>query len=342
MRLRVSETQAKIVRLIGPRKLVFEDHVLNLEKLSDYQVSAETVSSAISPGTELGAYTGTQPLRHDVKPYPRLLGYCNVSRVINTGSNVEVCKPGDRIITFQSHRSHFVIDEKQVIVVVPENVASDVATVTYLFHLGYNALLQAGAVAGTNLAVIGLGVLGLGAISISKLSGMRVAAISDQSCQLERARSMGAELTSNRENALKSLEIFSGEPGLDLVILTTNSWDDYLLALKALRRGGQICLIGFPGRNSKNPAFNPFAPELFYQKQLTVKAVGFSPVSDVPSHDIRFTDKRNMRFLIEKIAEGILPAEKLISEKYPAENLETAYRNLLAHKDNPVTYVMKW
>lgn len=338
----MSETQARIVRLAGPRQLVFEEHVLDMENLSDFQVAAETEFSAISPGTELGAYTGAPPLRNDVNPYPRLQGYCNVSKVINTGSNVSVCKPGDRIITFQSHRSHFVIDEKQVVAVVPENVTSDIATVTYLFHLGYNALLQAGAVAGTNLAVIGLGVLGLGAVAMGKLSGMRVAAISDQDCQLERAGSMGAQITSDRENALNKLDTFSGEPGLDLVILTTNSWDDYLLALKAVRRGGQICLIGFPGRNSENPAFNPLAPELFYQKQLTVKAVGFSPASDVPPHDIRFTDKRNMRFLIEKIAEGVLPAEKLISAEYPAEDLETAYRDLLAHKDNPVTYVLKW
>jgi threonine dehydrogenase-like Zn-dependent dehydrogenase len=336
------KTSAKVVRLTAPRELNFELQSLDMVNLGEYQVAAKTEFSAISPGTELGAYTGANPLRTDINPYPRLQGYCNVSKVLNTGSSVNSCKSGDRIITFQSHRSHFLIDEKQVVAVVPDKVPSDIASVTYLFHLGYNALLQAGAVAGTNIAVIGMGVLGLGAIAMGKLSGMRVAAISDHECQVDRATLMGAQVTSNRINAPNILEDFSGEPGLDLVIQTTNSWDDYLLALKAVRRGGQICLIGFPGRETEGPGFNPFSPEFFYQKQVTVKAVGFSPSSDVPPYEIRFTDKRNMQFLIEKIAEGVLPADQIVSAEYAATDLETAYRDLLDHKGNPVTYVLRW
>ena len=338
----MSEIQAKIVRLTGPRRLLFEEHTLDIANLAEDQIAAMTEFSAISPGTELGAYTGATPLRTDVEPYPRLQGYCNVSKVLKTGFKVRACKAGDRIVTFQSHRSHFVIGERQVVAVVPNNVSSSTASVTYLFHLGYNALLQAGAVAGTNIAVIGMGVLGLGAVAVGKMAGMRVAAISDQESQTERATKMGAQITSSRKHAEVALQQFSGEPGLDLVIQTTNSWDDYLLALKTVRRGGQICLIGFPGRDTGNPEFNPLAPELFYQKQLTVKAVGFSPASDVPPYEIRFTDKRNMRFLIEKIAEGVLPADQMISDEYAATDLETAYIDLLGHKNNPVTYVLKW
>jgi threonine dehydrogenase-like Zn-dependent dehydrogenase len=342
MKEKMSKEVAKVIRLTGVRELVFENQYLEMDNLSETQVSARTEYSAISPGTELGAYIGSPPLRNDVKPYPRLLGYCNVAKVIGTGAAIKNVKSGDRILTFQSHRSHFIIDEKQIIAVVPYKVPSDIASVTYLFHLGYNSLLQANAVAGTNVAVLGMGVLGLGAVAMSKISGMRVMAISDHDCQQERAISMGAKVTSNRENAIDTITSFSGESGLDLAILTTNNWDDYLLALKTVRRGGQICLIGFPGRSSGNPTFNPLAPELFYQKQLTVKAVGFSPASDVPPYEIRFTDKRNMKFLIEKISEGILPAEELISAEYPATNIESAYEDLLAHKNNPVTYVLKW
>ena len=49
-----------------------------------------------------------------------------------------------------------------------------------------------------------------------------------------------------------------------------------------------------------------------------------------------------MRFLIEKIAEGVLPADQMISDEYAATDLETAYIDLLGHKNNPVTYVLKW
>jgi threonine dehydrogenase-like Zn-dependent dehydrogenase len=315
---------------------------LEVNDLSDNQVFAKTEFTAISPGTELGAYTGARPLRDDVQPYPRLLGYCNVSKIIKTGSAVKSVKAGDRIYTFQSHRSHFIIDEKQIIAVIPDNLSSKDAAVTYLFHLGYNALLQAGAVAGNNVAVIGLGVLGLGAVAVGKLSGLSVAAVSDQECQLKRADEMGAKLTASRNNALDRLQDFAGEPGLDLVVLTTNSWDDYLMAMKSVRRGGQICLIGFPGRDSGAPTFNPLSPDLFYQKQLTIKAVGFSPATDAPAHEIRFTDKRNMRFLIEQIADGLLPASSMISAEYHAEDIKTAYQHLLEHTGNPVTYVLKW
>jgi len=336
------KTIARVAKLTAPYQIVFEEEPLDFSTLGDLDIAAVTEWSAISPGTEIAAYTGAPPLRSDIPAYPRLVGYCNVARVVAVGKNITNIASGDRIVTYQPHRSHFVVDLSSVITVVPENLDSRLAAVTYLFHLGYDALMKGGAIAGTNAIVIGLGALGLGAVAVANMAGVRVAAVSSQAVQYQRAMRMGAAVTLNRDYSPDELSRFGGDSGIDLAVVTTNSWDDYLLALNAVRQGGVICLLGFPGRLSGVPTFNPLEAELFYRKQLTIRAVGMAPTSDVPASEIRFTDKRNMSYLIERIAAGILPAEELISAEYDADRLKDAYDDLVERRKNPITYLLRW
>src|SRR5260221_2866800 len=163
--------EAKVIELRGPGKVVITSQQLDLEHLQSDELAAETLYSAISPGTEIAAYRGDPPLRPS-KVYPRVVGYCNVARIIATGKELKKYSVGDLILTFQSHRSAFICKEEKVISPVPPDANLAEASTTYLFHLGYNALLQGNVRPGFNVAIVGLGTLGIATAALAVSTGV--------------------------------------------------------------------------------------------------------------------------------------------------------------------------
>ena len=152
---------------------------------------AVTRTSVISPGTEVGAFAGLPPLRPGVT-YPRLVGYCNLAEVIAAGPEVKHAAMGKRILTFESHRSAFRAAEDTVIAVVSDDVKPHRAAATYLYHLGYTALLRADFRPGETVAVVGLGTLGLATVAVAAAAGASVIALGDQAAARERSLAAGA------------------------------------------------------------------------------------------------------------------------------------------------------
>lgn len=325
---------ARVVKLLGPRQLVWVDEPLPASLPVD-ALLCRTLASAISPGTELAAYLGARPLR-DIPAYPRVQGYCNVAEVLAVGADVTSHSPGDRVLSFASHRSHFVLAEAESLLKLPPGMAAEHATVTYLFHLGYNALLRAGVQAGHRVAVIGLGALGLATVAVARLAGADVLAVSGHEAARRCAIACGADAVVDRAAA-------PGREGTaDVVVTTTNAWDDWRLALQLAAPRGTIAVLGFPGRETAPGDFNPLDSRYFYTKQLRIEAVGLSPERADARGFTRFNERDNLRFLLGRIASGALPAAALISGRFPAERIEQAYQALIERRDFPVTYVLEW
>ena len=320
-----------------PHHVALKDEAL--ASLAADEVLCETIVSAISPGTELAAWRGLPRLRPNVT-YPRLQGYCNVARVLACRSAVTSLSPGDRVLTLSSHRSHFIAPESAVLFRLPDSADADALATTYLFHLGYNAVLRGDVRAGHRVLVIGLGALGLTSVAMAALAGAETIAVSSHSTPASIAAQFGARATYAREdtNDLKS----ALEPGADVVILTTNSWEDYALALELAAQNGTIACLGFPGRGEPPGDFNPLASEHFYMKQLRIEAVGWSPLEPDPRGFIRFNQRDNIAFLARAITEGRLDPNPMISARYRGEDIAQAYADLDARKDDAVTYLLDW
>lgn len=325
---------ARVVKLLGPRRLVWVEEPLPTV-LADDSLLCRTLASAISPGTELAAYTGARPLR-DVPAYPRVQGYCNVSEIVAVGSRVTAHEKGDRVLSFMSHRSHSVLAEADALLKVPASIPVDHATMTYLFHLGYNALLRADARAGHRVAVLGLGALGLATVAVARLAGVDVMAVSSHDAARRLAASFGAVTVLDRTLSPEH------HGWADVVVVTTNSWHDWQLALQLAAHRGAIAVLGFPGRENPPGDFNPLDSRYFYNKQLRIEAVGMSPERADPRGFTRFNERDNLRYLLERIGAGALPAAGMISGRFPAERIVDAYEGLLERRDSPVTYVLEW
>src|SRR5450631_2192038 len=154
-------------RLLAPRVLRFEPMALAQGAPAPDEIVAITEYSAISIGTEKAAYVGLPALRAG-PAYPRLVGYCNASRVFRVGTGVDEVSPGMRILTHQSHQSCFVCKESEVLAVIPPDLSSREASLTYIAHIGLTALQRAGLRAGESVAVQGLGPVGLATIALAR------------------------------------------------------------------------------------------------------------------------------------------------------------------------------
>lgn len=335
-----SPVEATVISLAGPRQLELRTERLDAAALGPTAVLCETLVSVISPGTELAAYTG-QPALREGPAYPRLQGYCNVARVLAVGADVGSIVPGDRVLSFASHRSHFISDAGDLLTKVPESVPSDQAACAYLYHLGYNAVLRADVRAGSRVLVIGMGVLGLTTVAMAATAGAQVVALSDHRHLQQIATQYGAQRTFARAESPALRSAWNGEPA-DVVISTSNSWSDWKIALDAAGQRGTIAVLGFPGRNESAGDFNPLDSRTFYAKQLRIEAVGHSPERPDGRGFARFNERANLRYLIDQIALGKLQPRLLISGRYPGARIERAYQDLIDRKLSPVTYVLQW
>jgi threonine dehydrogenase-like Zn-dependent dehydrogenase len=338
-----STVTAHVARLLGPCQLVFEKQPLEPGSLKSGEIFAETICSAISVGTELAAYLGEPPLRPG-PVYPRLMGYCNVAEVRAIGPDVKHHHVGDRILTFQSHRSAFICPESKIILRLPPDADVTLAVTTYLFHLGYNALLKGGFMPGQHVAVVGLGVLGFGTVAQAAAFGGRVTAFSNQESARSLAKELGASAAFIKSDSTVPAQHHkhTGGIGADLVVTTSNRWEDWQLALQLARKEGVIAVLGFPGRGQAEPDFNPLDSRYFYDKQLRLVACGMSPDVEIPAHELRFTVQRNCEFLLERILARALPAQHLIAGTHSWRELSSVYETLARREGNGLTRILQW
>ncbi|WP_353646355.1 hypothetical protein [Mesorhizobium sp. WSM2239] len=239
------------------------------------------------------------------------------------------------MVTHESHREAFVCHQRAVLATLDPAFDPALVSVSYLFHLGYAALLKSQFRPGHSVGVIGLGPIGLATLGMASSGGGAAYAFSNQTNIADRARQAGAIEVLSKDN-------HSAVPALDIVVTTSNTWPDWQLALSAARPGGTIAVLGFPGRGQPAPDFNPLASQFLYDKQLTVMACGMLPNIDVSPTDVRFTVKRNMQWLVDQVGRARLPAQHLVSEIAAADKLGDLYERLANREPGLVTAVLKW
>lgn len=332
--------KAKVAKLLKPQELVYENVTIDETLLELDEILCKTLVSAISPGTEVAAYNGAPPLR-PIKAYPRLVGYCNVAEIIALGSGVSKYEIGQRILTFSSHRSHFIIQTREILAIIPDGVSSKLASTAYIYHLGYASVLNANIKYGSPVIVLGLGVVGLCAVTASKMAGGKVYAITNYDVPKQIALKMGADEVFSR-NDIPALKFLLGSRLADAVITTSNAWIDWELALDIAGINGKICILGFPGRGAKDIPFNPLDSRYLYHKQLKIQAVGQAPEYNDSRQFLKFNEKDNLKFILDEIKKKNINPNLIISGEKSWFELDEAYRILLKREGSPLTFILNW
>jgi threonine dehydrogenase-like Zn-dependent dehydrogenase len=189
-----------------------------------------------------------------------------------------------------------------------------------------------------------LGFIGLGTVALAQLFGARTWAFSNQESSLEMSKRLGAISCRKAEWASHHAEIAKATQGdgIDLVVITSNSWSDWRLALELARKGGVICVLGFPGRGEAPPDFNPLDSQYFYDKQLSLIACGYTSDLMTSPQDMRFTIRRNCSFLLDLILSSRLDPSALITEVRPWRDIEKVYASAASRTKPFFTGVLNW
>ena len=320
--------------LHGAGDLRIEERELNAEAIAPDQVYVETLVTALSTGTDLGNYLGDSEYVPGAPAYPRAVGYSNVGVVARAGKDVHSLHVGDRVFSTRPHLSAYVTGERELLVRIPDAVASDEASLLYLAQLGLAAMRQVNYQAGESVAIVGLGVIGLCTIAVARAVGAQVTAVANAPLRAGTARQLGAHRV-----------MLAGEEVLaesDIVILTANQWDAYRMSVEMARHCGRVSVLGFPGRGQPAPDFNPLDPRWFYAKQLTLRGAGQSARVECASHEVRFNLRRNLELILELLASGDVSFAPVISHRFPAERMRDAYELARAHDKRLMGAVFEW
>lgn len=326
--------RAKFLELVSPFNVVLRESAVTKR-----EIIAKTILSAISPGTELSAYRGEESLQNKPPEFPRLLGYCNLSKIIKVNSSNLPFKVGDKILTFQSHRDIVSVNSDEIISLVPKGISDYDAVCTYLFHLGYSGILNLNIVTGSNVMIIGGGCLGVASAAMNAIASNSVTLVSDlpNSSFDVITKNLNIKVIS-RKAILK--KIFKEK--FETVISTTNSFNDLHDSLQCLKMHGSIGILGFPGRGQNSFNVNPFVSNNFYRKQLNYQAIGMLPEKNDTRGFLNFNEKKNFIYILDLMKQKKLSHKIFNTNTYSFKNISKCYADLESRKSPSKTHIIKW
>ena len=158
-------TTARTLYFTSPRCIEIRE--LTLPPIKDDEVCVETLSSAISAGTEMLVYRGEFPqlkdshdgLSSELK-YPLAYGYACVGKVREIGKMVNG-EWQDRIVfSFQPHTTHFV-SKPENLIPLPTPLAPENACFLPNMETAVNLVQDGAPILGERVLVLGQGVVGI-------------------------------------------------------------------------------------------------------------------------------------------------------------------------------------
>ena len=280
--------------------------------------------------------TATQVRAKLEEPMP--LGYSLAGIVLDCGMGVQEFKPGDRVAAAAPHADIAAIG-KNLCAVVPDGVTFEQASYAGVGAIALEGVRLARVTLGERVLVVGLGLIGQLTVGMLKAQGCRVMGIDIDPRKLDLARAFGADdvgVGAPRD----AIAAFSGGRGVDAVIITaaTDSNEPIELAADVARVKGRIVLVGVTGLNIPRPPF--FAKELEFTVSSSLGPGRMDPAYedkgvDYPFGHVRWTTQRNMSAVLDLIAMGKLPVEKLTTHKFPIERAPAAYEVITGRTKEP-------
>jgi predicted dehydrogenase len=262
---------------------------------------------------------------------PLPLGYCNVGRVIKTGSEVSGFSAGDRVVSNGAH-AEIISVPVNLSARIPENVGDDEAVFTVLGAIALQGIRLLQPTLGETVAVMGTGLIGLLTIQLLRANGCRVLGVDLDEEKLRLARQFGAETInlSAGEDVLMTAQKFSRGRGIDAVIIaaSTESNEPVHQAASMCRKRGRIVLVGTAGLEISRADF--------YEKELTFQvSCSYGPGrydanyeekgQDYPIGFVRWPEQRNFEAVLDMMADRRLDVKPLISHCFGFEEAEKAY-----------------
>jgi L-iditol 2-dehydrogenase len=305
-------------------------------------------------------------LRHWQKPDPELechiVGHELAGEVVEVGEDVVNLKPGDRVVietvmgdgicpfcnvkrynicehlydvrTQYVSRAYgeFLAGPEKKFYKLPDHVSFEEAALIDTFSVCLHAHHLAQVSVNQKIVVIGAGPIGLGQLQLAKISGADVLIVDLVDSALDLAKELGANVVVNseREDLVARVKEWTGGLGADICFECAGgpSMPQTLpLATKVVRRGGKVVLVG---------GFDPGETSI----PLEWQRIQMSEIQIIPSASFAFHDiYPEQGMVLDLVASGKLNAKKMITHRFPIEQINEAFETADAKQETGAVFV---
>lgn len=267
---------------------------------------------------------------------PMPLGYATAGVVVECGRGVSEFKPGDRVATAGPHAGVVVVS-RNLCARMPEGVGFEQACYASIAAIGLEGVRLSRVTLGERVVVVGLGLIGQICVALLKAQGCKVFGTDVDPSKAELARVFGADEV-GVGSPVEAVRRFAGGIGVDAVVITaaTPSNEPIEFAAEVARVRGRIVLVGVVGLNLPRPPF--FQKELEFTVSASLGPGRWDPIYeekgvDYPAGQVRWTAQRNMAAVLDVMAAGRLPVERLTSHRFPIERAQEAYELITSRRE---------
>ena len=291
--------------------------------------------SQISAGTEK-----SHLLRDEKSPeFKSGLGYNTVGRVLAAGPGMEQYQPGDRVLTFGRHGSHWITgrpddsgsvfpsDVTVSIQRIEHDITDEQAAFSRLGDVAMQGVRRAGLQLDESVAVFGQGVVGQLITAFCRISGAYpVIAVDLDADRLALSRQSGATHTvdGSKEDAIEAVRSITNG-GAECTFHATRFAQTLVDCMKAAGDRGKVIVIAFPTETVEIE----LRAELL-RKELQVRGIhGSIGLEDTPHPYWPWTLQRDRRGIMRMIATGELQVDHLVSHVAKPEDANELYQKIL-------------
>ena len=288
-------------------------------------------------GSEIHSFHGTHP----ATKYPVIQGHEYSGTVAAVGSNVTVCRPGDKVTArpqevcgkcnpcrngrynvctnlkveaFQADgaaRDYFIVPQDRV-VLLPEDMSFDFGAMIEPVAVAAHVTTRPHRIEGANVVVSGAGTIGNLVAQFAIARGAKKVCITDISdFRLDAARKSGVSHTVNvsRTPLDEAVRGIFGDEGFQVGIECAGIESSVRSLMECIEKGGDVIIVGV---HAKDPAIS-----MFYLGEHELSLIG----SMMYLHE-------DYLAAVEAVHRGDIRLEHLITGRFPLEKYADAYRHI--------------
>jgi threonine dehydrogenase-like Zn-dependent dehydrogenase len=262
---------------------------------------------------------------------PMSIGHEPVGVVEAVGRNVKGFAPGDRVTGLYAYLRSFAtygLAEPHQLVRVPDHIPSEQALAEPLKCIA-TILRSAPPEFADHVLVMGTGFMGL--LIIAGLVGRGLSSLiaaDIRQDRLDMAKEFGATHTLNSRdpNFLDQVQAITNGHGIDVAFEVTSNAEPVELAAKTLRRTrGRFVLAGWHGQ-----------PGTYTLRNWTTRGAIILGAHPAFSQD-EFED---MRRAMDGLARGVFPMHRLITHRFPLDEIQTGFEIAMTGRDGYIKGVI--
>jgi 2-desacetyl-2-hydroxyethyl bacteriochlorophyllide A dehydrogenase len=331
----------------GPMHLEVLDSEVDTD-IGETEVLVKNHYTAISPGTELSIYTGTNPLVYQPNSwcsYPHVPGYAGLGEAIAVGSSVQGIKLGDAVF-HHSHHSEYERVETRWFPCAKIDHSQLVPEVSLIRFAG---IVMSGSIRlskielGDKIILIGLGLIGQIAAQLFTLAGADVYGFDPIEARRKLADQIGATLSTHDPGTTAPKEFaksLTEGRGVDTLLDATGQSALILGNIEVVRPLGQVILLGAPFA-AYETNLTALLRQIFLKRLKVVGALELDRITspnEYFSHPYLF----DVGYSLELIRRGKLKTKPLVSHVLPPSEFKQGYDGLLNKKDEYTAVVIDW